>query len=61
MRTYCVIYRTGGTENYKWQRSLAVEDRAKAQILQAVCEKAGYEAMIEDYQLSLSVGLPENY
>ncbi len=60
-KTYCVVYRTGGTENFQWHRSLAFQTRLEAVAVHAACEAAGRRALICDYNLSGAVGLPETY
>ena len=60
MNLFCVIYRTGGTRNFKWHRTLAMS-RAQAELACEEARKMGYVAHIEHYNLSLSVGLPETY
>lgn len=57
---FCVVFRTGGTINFKWHRSLAMpKDEAEASA--EATRRQGYVAHIEHYNLSLSVGLPETY
>jgi hypothetical protein len=59
-KLYCVIYRTGGTDNFQWQRSVAMTREEADKALQDVV-RMGYPAHIEKYHLSMSVGLPEGY
>jgi hypothetical protein len=57
---YCVVYRVGGTENFKWRRTLAMSeseaDEARERTL-----RMGYPAFKEVYEHSLAIGLPETY
>jgi hypothetical protein len=57
---FCVIYRTGGTRNFKWHRSLAMP-RQEAEAAAESVRRMGYVAHIEHFNLSISVGLPETY
>jgi hypothetical protein len=56
----CVIYRTGGTENFKWHRTLAMTPEDAWEGLRAV-HHLGYAGHVENYFASLAVGLPETY
>ena len=58
--SHCVVYRTGGTENFGWHRSLAMS-REEAQKARDVSERMGYAAHVENYERSLAIGLPETY
>lgn len=60
MNTHCIVYRTGGTDNFIWHRSLAMsrEDANKAA---HETQKMGYPALVVDYALSVSLGLPEGF
>jgi hypothetical protein len=60
-KTYCVVYRTGGRENFQWHRSLAFPTRLEAVAVHAACEAAGRRAVICDYNLSGAIGLPETF
>ena len=59
-RAWCVVYRIGGTENFQWRRSLAMS-RAEAEAAQAAEIIAGRVAYIEDYRLSMEIGVPDTY
>jgi len=61
MKTYCIIYRTGGKDNFKWNRSLAVEKFSEAMEMRDATMREGYNAFIEDYTWSIASGLPEGY
>lgn len=58
--SHCVVYRTGGTENFKWNRSLAMS-RDEADNRQGELKRMGYRAMVVNYKDSLSIGLPETF
>jgi hypothetical protein len=58
---YCVIYRTGGTANFKWVRSLPFGTRERAESAANATQRAGYVAHVEVYKHSVSIGLPETY
>lgn len=57
---YCLVYRTGGTENFKWNRTLPMT-KVEATEKKWELEKMGYKTLIVDYNQSLSIGLPEGY
>ena len=56
----CVVYRTGGTDNFTWHRSVAMTPDEAIQV-QRDMELMGYRSHIEHYQRSLAVGLPDTY
>ena len=58
---FCVVYRTGGTVNFKWNRSVAVDSKEAAEAVALTVERMGYPAKIVDYHLSMSIGLPETF
>jgi hypothetical protein len=58
--TFCVIYRTGGTCNFEWHRTLGCSYE-QAQVVAHDIKTMGYPAYVENLNLSLSVGLPETY
>ena len=59
-RRYVVVYRTGGRERCEWKRTAAgtLEESIKRR---DEVERAGYKAIVEDYERSLAVGLPEGW
>lgn len=57
---FCVIYRRGGTDNFTWHRSLGMS-KDEAQTACEATRKMGYRAMVANYRMSLSIGLPETY
>lgn len=58
---YCIVYRMGGTVNFTWHRTLAVESRWAAEATATLMRNQGYAAHVEVYEHSLSIGLPETY
>lgn len=66
MRSFTVYYRTGGTENFKWQRvaerySTTWEGQDAAIAKCEELRKAGYPARYEYTDLLDSIGLPETF
>ncbi len=61
MRTLCVVFRTGGPDNFKWHRSLAFYSPDECHDVAVSVMKMGYPAMVVDYQHSISIGLPETF
>jgi hypothetical protein len=57
---YCVVYRTGGTVNFKWHRTLAMTKDEVAEAHKSV-EQMGYCCHIENFFASLAIGLPETF
>lgn len=57
---YVVIYRTGGTENFKWNCSLGMEFR-DAQIKSEEMTRAGFKNYIYEYSDYLTLGVPSTY
>lgn len=59
---YCIIFRMGGTENFSWHRAFDTHPtREQAEVAAEGVRKMGYKTLVADYDLSLSVGLPETY
>jgi hypothetical protein len=59
---YSVIYRTGGTVNFKWKRVLNIFiDKESAQMKKDELEKMGYKTLIFKTDQLNSIGLPESY
>ena len=62
MKTYTVIYRTGGTLNAKWHRTLGrFTDYKKAVASANEIERQGYKALIQDTKMLDAIGLPEGW
>jgi len=59
-KLYCIVYRTGGTDNFKWHRSSAMT-KAEAERAKRETERKGYKALITLYDRSINIGLPETY
>lgn len=57
---FFVVFRTGGTVNFKWHRSLAMP-RAEAEAALAATQRAGHKAHIVERDSSLAIGLPETF
>jgi hypothetical protein len=57
---YCVVYRTGGTCNFKWHRieGMTQEEARKAQ---EEIQRGGRVCHVETSQRSMAIGLPETY
>lgn len=60
MHTHCVVYRTGGTDNFKWHRSLAMS-MEQAQKATEDTRRMGYAAILTPYVESVATGLPQTY
>ena len=60
-KTFAVIYRTGGTENFKWHRVADRFTRETAIAKRDELQKAGYPAHIAGWDASMSIGLPETF
>ena len=58
---WCVVYRRGGTANFTWHRSVAFDDKAKAEKALADTKRMGYAAYLVDYEQSMKIGLPDTY
>ena len=58
MKTYTVIYRTGGTENAQWHKSAAVETMAQAIERKQEIERGGRKAIIHETARLESIGMP---
>jgi hypothetical protein len=62
MQTFTVIYRTGGTENFKWNRvGERYTNRTSAKESADGLERMGYPALIHDTKLLDAIGLPSTY
>lgn len=57
---HCVVFRTGGTENAHWHRSLPMTyDEACAACM--IVKRMGFQSHVEDYKFSVNLGLPEGF
>ena len=62
MTTFAVIYRTGGTENFKWNHvGERYPDRESAIKSAEDLSRMGYPALVHDAKLLDSIGLPETF
>lgn len=56
--TFTVVYRTGGTENCVWKRSLTVVKSVEAIAIKESLERAGYKALIHKTSQLDKLGMP---
>lgn len=59
-RQYVVVYRTGGRERCKWHRTVP-SPLKEAIARREDVERMGYKAIVEGYERSMAVGLPEGW
>lgn len=57
---FCVVYRTGGTANFRWHRTIAMTAREAADALASVTS-GGFAAHVERYFASVAIGLPTTF
>lgn len=57
---WCVVYRIGGYWRFEWRRSMALSLGA-AKLTCADVQRMGYRAHVEDYALSVAIGLPTDF
>jgi len=61
-KNYSVIYRTGGTVNFKWNRVLETyKTMEAARAIVAELEKMGYKALVHHTRSLNLIGLPETF
>lgn len=58
---WTVVFRKGGTENFKWSRTLGLSSRVAAVTVAESLQRAGYACYVEDLGVSLAVGVPETF
>lgn len=58
---FCIVYRIGGTHNFRWLRSIPIQSREAAEGARRDTEKMGYKALVAPYYQSLNLGLPETF
>ncbi len=58
--TVCVVYRTGGTENFQWKRACVGTKKDAEEGLKSI-RNMGYRAFLANYKRSLLIGLPETF
>lgn len=58
---YTVVYRTGGTDNCTWKRTInyLTIDEAKASAISI--EKMGYKALVQKAHFTDTIGLPQGW
>lgn len=59
-KTFCAIYRTGGDKRWEWHRTLAMSEREAIAAKDGI-QMMGYVALVEEYNTSVAIGLPEGY
>lgn len=59
-KRYCVVYRTGTPDNFRWNRSLPHEFDA-ARDLKTSMDRVEIHCLLEDYDRSVSLGLPDTF
>lgn len=59
--TYTVIYRTGGTENFRWLKALPVATKVEAQELAISVRSYGRVAIVHRTDLLDAIGMPETF
>ena len=57
---FVAVYRMGGTDNFEWHRAIP-NDRSTVEMQVAELERQGRKAYCVNYEMSLSIGLPETY
>ena len=58
---YAVIYRTGGTENFKWVRVLGSFTRDAAFAQKDELERMGYKSLVHQAAQLDAIGLPDTF
>lgn len=58
---FVIVYRTGGTANFKWHRSAKMVSYAVARKTSDSLDAAGYVNYILDADISDAIGLPQVY
>jgi hypothetical protein len=56
-----VIYRTGGTDNFKWNKASAVMQLHEAIAVKVKLNKMGYPAIIHRTKDLNAIGMPDTY
>ena len=59
--TFTVVYRTGGTENCTWRRTMAYATREEARESAASVERMGYKALVHKTHEIDAIGMPEGW
>lgn len=58
--THVVVFRTGGTDNFRWHESLVMSE-PEAQDTASRVRKMGYAAHVEPVGIHDTLGLPTTY
>lgn len=61
MKTWTVCYRTGGTENFKWQSAFPVGSELEAMEMRDRVNRMGHLAYYTETEHLEKSGLPKNY
>lgn len=59
-QSYCVVFRVGGTDNFKWHTSLGMSESDADQCLESVT-RMGYTAYLKSTLDVLAFGLPKTF
>ncbi|MFN8497359.1 MAG: hypothetical protein U0641_05835 [Anaerolineae bacterium] len=60
-KLYCVVYRTGDEENFKWQRTEGMPRDEAIQRRKELREVPGVKTLRVNFYSSCAIGLPEGY
>jgi hypothetical protein len=60
-KQYVVIYRTGGTENFRWNRVLDAFTREEAATTADELGRMGYPALVHIVARLDAIGLPDTF
>lgn len=60
-KQFAVIYRTGGTENYRWHRVLDTFTRDEAATKADELARMGYPALVHNAGRLTAIGLPDTF
>ena len=61
-KSFSVIFRTGGTDNFKWNlvgERFATKESAVSK--KAELERMGYPSLVHDADMLAAIGMPETY
>jgi hypothetical protein len=59
-KLYVCVFRTGGTENFAWHRTLSMTYR-QALLAKMEVEQGGRPCYVVEHERSKAIGLPETY
>jgi hypothetical protein len=60
-KQYAVIYRTGGTENFRWHRVLDILTREEAATKADELNRMGYPSLVHNADRLNAIGLPDTF